>query len=183
MRKKWVLIWWTAVYNNKKKGSFNQSILPECKLFLQSSELGLPHPLSRRRVYRPTLWSGGRGGGNACGRGGGRVPIPTREHTQRYSVYIWTLVSRRFRYVVPLFCRSSWERAGSCQRARACWPSVRWPACWWRGSATPFTSSDPPTLSNRYRTPYNTRHSAGQRLEFLERHSDFFTSSEWLGLR
>ncbi len=30
------------------------------KLFLQSSELGLPHPFSRRRVCPPTLWSGGR---------------------------------------------------------------------------------------------------------------------------
>jgi hypothetical protein len=32
------------------------------ELFLQSSELGLPHPLSRRRVCPPpTLWSGGGG--------------------------------------------------------------------------------------------------------------------------
>jgi hypothetical protein len=29
------------------------------KCFLQSSELGLPHPFSRRRVCPPTLWSGG----------------------------------------------------------------------------------------------------------------------------
>ncbi len=32
------------------------------KLFLQSSEWGLPHPLNRRRVCPPILWSG-RGGG------------------------------------------------------------------------------------------------------------------------
>jgi hypothetical protein len=34
-------------------------------LFLQSSELGLPHPLNRRRVCPPLLWLGG--GALACG--------------------------------------------------------------------------------------------------------------------
>ncbi len=32
------------------------------KLYLKSSELGLPNPLSRRRMCPPTLWS--RGGGH-----------------------------------------------------------------------------------------------------------------------
>ncbi len=42
------------------------------KIFLQSSELKLPHPLSRRWVCPPpTLWSGGSGWGV------GEVPIPT----------------------------------------------------------------------------------------------------------
>jgi hypothetical protein len=47
------------------------------KLFLQSSELGLPQPLTSRRVCPPPSGSGGR-----CTltgeRGVGRVPIPTR---------------------------------------------------------------------------------------------------------
>ncbi len=60
------------------------------KLFLQSLELGLPQPLTRRRVRPPTF--GSRGRGTLAGeRGGGRVPIPTREHIVWYSVYICTL--------------------------------------------------------------------------------------------
>jgi hypothetical protein len=52
------------------------------KLFLQSSELGLPQPLARRRVCRapPPFWFRGRGT-LAGERGGGRVPVPTRRHT------------------------------------------------------------------------------------------------------
>jgi hypothetical protein len=42
--------------------------------FLQSSDLGLAHPLNRRRVRPPNLWSGGKGT-LACGRGVGGVPI------------------------------------------------------------------------------------------------------------
>jgi hypothetical protein len=49
------------------------------KLFLQSSELGLPQPLTRRRVCPPVE------------RGVGRVPIPTRGQTLWYSLYIRTL--------------------------------------------------------------------------------------------
>jgi hypothetical protein len=41
------------------------------KLFLQSSELGLPHPFTRRRVCPPPLVPGGGGGTYACGRGEG----------------------------------------------------------------------------------------------------------------
>ncbi len=59
------------------------------KLFLQSSELGLPHPLSRRRVCPPsTLWSGGEGK-LACGRGVGAVPIPTRGYPLWCCIYIY----------------------------------------------------------------------------------------------
>ncbi len=44
--------------------------------YSSSSELGLPHPLSRKRVC--PLPGTKRGGGTlACGRGGGAVPIPT----------------------------------------------------------------------------------------------------------
>ncbi len=51
------------------------------KLFLQSSELGLPQPLTRRRVYpRGTL---------AGERGAGRVPIPTRDiHCGTLYIYV-----------------------------------------------------------------------------------------------
>jgi hypothetical protein len=49
------------------------------KLFLQSSELSLPQPLIRSRM---------------CPLGG-RVPIPTRGHTQWYSVYIYVLCAEK----------------------------------------------------------------------------------------
>jgi hypothetical protein len=52
------------------------------KLFLQSSELGLPQPLTRRRVFSPPpprFW--GERGTLAGERGVGKVPIPTRGHT------------------------------------------------------------------------------------------------------
>ncbi len=59
------------------------------KLFLQSSELGLPQPLTRRRVC-PTLPSPGFWGRASLAgeRGVGRVPISTRGHTLWYSLYI-----------------------------------------------------------------------------------------------
>jgi hypothetical protein len=60
------------------------------KLFLQSSELGLPQPLTRRRVCPPPLVPGGRG--TLTGeRGGWRVPITTRGHTLWYSVNTCTV--------------------------------------------------------------------------------------------
>jgi hypothetical protein len=59
------------------------------KPFLQSSELGLPPPLTRRRVCPPP-GSGGRGT-LAGEKGGGRVPIPTRGHTLWYSIFLSTL--------------------------------------------------------------------------------------------
>jgi hypothetical protein len=64
------------------------------KLFLQSSELGLPHPLPQASVPPPTLWFRGEGT-LACQRRVGGVPIPTRGHTLWYSVNISTLCSQR----------------------------------------------------------------------------------------
>jgi hypothetical protein len=49
------------------------------RLFLQSSELGLPHPLAHRQVC-PPLWLQGRET-LAGGRGGGGVSIQTRGQT------------------------------------------------------------------------------------------------------
>jgi hypothetical protein len=61
------------------------------KLFLQSSELGLPHPpLPAGECAPPPLWSGGEGT-LACGRGVGGIPIPTRGHTLWCSIFISTL--------------------------------------------------------------------------------------------
>ena len=52
------------------------------KLFLHSLELGLSHPLTRRRMCSPILWFGGRWVYTlAGGKGGGGFPIPTRGHT------------------------------------------------------------------------------------------------------
>jgi hypothetical protein len=70
------------------------------KLLLQSSELGLPQPLAHRRGSPPLFWGGG-----ACTlageRGVGRVPIPTRGHTQWYSLYIRTLCMHAL--YIPVF--------------------------------------------------------------------------------
>ncbi len=60
------------------------------KLSLQSSELGLPHPLTRRRVCTPHLIQGGEGRPSLAGEGVG-VPIPTRGQTLWYSRYERTL--------------------------------------------------------------------------------------------
>ncbi len=59
------------------------------KLFLQSSELGLPQPLTRRRVCSPTprFWGEGH---TRWRRGVGRVPIPTKGQTLWYSLDICT---------------------------------------------------------------------------------------------
>jgi hypothetical protein len=71
------------------------------KLFLQSSELGLP-PTPHPQASVPPLGSGGWGT-LAGERVGGRVPIPTRGHKLRYSVNI----SRYFvgsGFTTLLFC-------------------------------------------------------------------------------
>jgi hypothetical protein len=60
------------------------------KLFLQSSELGLPQPLTRSRLCPPPPRFWGRGT-LAGERGVGRVPIQTRGHTLWYSLHIRTL--------------------------------------------------------------------------------------------
>jgi hypothetical protein len=59
------------------------------RLFFQSRELGLPHPLTRKRFCPPPLVLGG--GGHCLARdGGGGVPIPTRGETL-YSAHSSTL--------------------------------------------------------------------------------------------
>ncbi len=55
------------------------------KFFLQPSELELPQPLTRRRVWSP-LWFRGEGHTRWRERCWG-VPIPTRGHTLWYSLY------------------------------------------------------------------------------------------------
>jgi hypothetical protein len=70
------------------KHCYNPQSRQSAKLFLQSSELGLPQPLTRRRVC-PPFGSGGRST-LACDRGGGRVPIPTKGHTLWCSIFICT---------------------------------------------------------------------------------------------
>jgi hypothetical protein len=55
------------------------------KLFLQSSELGLPQPLTRRQVCPPPFGSGG--GTLACGRGGWGSPN-SDEGTSTVVLYI-----------------------------------------------------------------------------------------------
>ncbi len=56
------------------------------KLFLQLSELGLSHPLSRRRVSPPLPPGFGGRTHSLVGEGCRGVPIPTREHTLWYSL-------------------------------------------------------------------------------------------------
>ncbi len=48
-----------ALFPEKECITGNAVAVQSAKLFLQSSELGLPLPLSRRPVCHPTLWSGG----------------------------------------------------------------------------------------------------------------------------
>ncbi len=87
----------STVYICNRKGTQESSnwlthrVGLSAKLFLQSSALELPHPLSRSRSP-PPFGPGGRHTGTlACGRGFGGVPIPTRGHTLWCSVYICTL--------------------------------------------------------------------------------------------
>ncbi len=52
--------------------------MQSAKLFLQSLELELPQPLTRRRLGPPPPWFRGGRGTLAGKREDGRVPIPTR---------------------------------------------------------------------------------------------------------
>ncbi len=81
------------------------------KSYFQSSELGTPHPLTRRRVC-PPLWLGGEGGqtrlrkrGNQrgdthspAGVRGCRVPIRTRGPT------LWYFVTSTIEYRISPYC-------------------------------------------------------------------------------
>ncbi len=62
--------------------------LQSTELSLQSSKLGLPHSLTRRRVCPLSLWFQWEGS-FACWRGG--VPITTRGQTLWYSRYMYTV--------------------------------------------------------------------------------------------
>ncbi len=77
------------------------------KLFLQSSELGLPQPLTAGECSPPLLVPGGRGT-LAGKRGGGRVPIPTRGHTPYVLCGVLpTLMYRKKAHAKKSFCWSS----------------------------------------------------------------------------
>jgi hypothetical protein len=70
------------------------SLIPQgrqsAKLYLQSSEWGLPQPLTRRQECPPPPRFGSGGRGTLAGeRGGGRVPIPTRGHMYTEILYIF----------------------------------------------------------------------------------------------
>jgi hypothetical protein len=71
------------------------------KLFLKSSEMGLPQPLTRRRVCPPPppVLGGGAQCALAGERGVGRVPIPTKGHTLWY--HVWYSIYIRTLFVPP----------------------------------------------------------------------------------
>jgi hypothetical protein len=67
--------------NQSGSESLNPQSRQSADLFLQSSELGLPHPLTGRQCAPPPALIPGGEGTLAYRRGGERVPIPTRGHT------------------------------------------------------------------------------------------------------
>jgi hypothetical protein len=82
-----LICWQDCAQRNSSKNQpqTRQSV----KLYLQSSELGLPQPVTRRRVCPPPrFWGEDTLAGE---RGVGRVPIPARGHTLWYSLYIYVL--------------------------------------------------------------------------------------------
>jgi len=107
------------------------------KLLLQSSELGLPQPLTWRRLCPPPFGSGGRGT-LAGERGGGRVPIPTRGHTLWYSIYVCTLwwkvsaknpnTIKMLRYILILYIHAKARVTESEKHtvSRFIWPWQSW---------------------------------------------------------
>ncbi len=75
----------------QKKPQSRQS----AKLSLQSSKLGLPHPLTRRRLCTPSpLGSGGKTHSLDGERWRGVVPVPMRGQTLCYSICIYVLCTR-----------------------------------------------------------------------------------------
>jgi hypothetical protein len=78
------------------------------KLFLQSSsELGLPPPLTRRRMCTPPLWF--RGAQSLGGEGVG-VPIRTRGQTLWHSRYIctwWAVPSYKADFTLSSYSQKS----------------------------------------------------------------------------
>ncbi len=102
-----------ALFPEKEYITGNAVAVQSAKLFIQSSALGLPHPLSRRPVCPPTLWSGGKGT-LACGRGVGKVLIPTRDiHCGPLYIYVfcgvlyvWKCANTVF---IILYCKQTWS--------------------------------------------------------------------------
>jgi hypothetical protein len=81
-----------SAYLNSCVGKHALGMYHRVDRVLGFSPFGLPQPLTLRRVCFPLLWMGGGVGYTfACGRGGGRVPVPTRGQTLWYSWYICTL--------------------------------------------------------------------------------------------
>ncbi len=78
-----------VIYMKERYSQRRQS----AKLFLQPSELGLPQPLSHRRVCPPPFDPGGGGKGTlTCGSGVGGVPIRWGDiHCGALFMYISTL--------------------------------------------------------------------------------------------
>ncbi len=84
-------------YSNDSKQKASSSLLilvlwaqsrQSAKLFLQSSELELPHPPWPQASVPPHSQVRGGEGSLACERGVGGVPVPTRGHTLWCSIYI-----------------------------------------------------------------------------------------------
>ncbi len=89
-------LWWREdqLMNNRVSESHQfatQQSRQSAKLFLKSSELGHPHPLTRRRVCPPPFVPGGSAHSLAGEGVHGGVPMRTRGNTMRYSKYICTL--------------------------------------------------------------------------------------------
>ncbi len=75
--------------------SQSRQSVKQIKLFLQSSELGLPQHPTRRRVCPPTLWFWGEGHTRRRERGW-ESPNSNERHTLWYSLYLCTLWLRCF---------------------------------------------------------------------------------------
>ncbi len=82
--------YWSVCTSRRVGGSQSRQ---RAKLFSSRRNWDSPHLLNRKRVCPPTHGTGGRGKAQLAGeRGVGRVPLPTREHTLWYSLYICTVL-------------------------------------------------------------------------------------------
>jgi hypothetical protein len=121
------------------------------RLFLQSSELGLPRPLNCRRVCPPLLWFGEGGGGpHACGWGGHFTelmwPRKVTLRSQKISIkWLWPVkvtlkvIKRRLKVF--------------------CWSCDGVPLKWNKKIAQPpvcHYGSNEPTLASQYEWSVNT---------------------------
>jgi hypothetical protein len=100
-----------SIYFEWAKAQSRQS----ARLFLQSSELGLPRPLIPWRVCFPLLWFRGRDI-LACGRSGGRgVSIRTRRQTLQvrwYSrfIFTFTVINQSMCEHLASWSGNTWEK-------------------------------------------------------------------------